>query len=411
MLAMLDMAFVRSQFPALSGEWTYLDNAGGSQTLVGVADRVRDYLLSTNVQLGASYEVSHRAGERVAEATRAVAASIHAADEHEVVIGPSTTQLLANLAQAMRPQLAPGDEIIVTNCDHEANIGPWVRLADQGVTVKTWKVDRDTFELRLEDLEPLLSARTRLVCFTHASNILGTIQPVADIARFVHEHGARVCVDAVSYAPHRAVDVQAWDVDYYVFSSYKVYGPHLAVLYGKRELLEGLGTINHYFVPPDDVPRKLQPGSVNYELTYGLLGVTEYLEALARRHAAKSEQSLHGRVRQAFDLMAGQEEVLAKRLLDYLRDKPGVRIYGLEHADRTARAPTVSFTAEGHDPAAVAAHVDGARIGIRHGDFYARRLIEALGLAETGGVVRVSMVHYNTLDEVDALLERLDEVL
>ncbi|MEJ2358886.1 MAG: cysteine desulfurase-like protein [Deinococcales bacterium] len=408
---MLDLAFVRSQVPALSGDWTYFDNAGGSQTLVGVAERVRDYLLSTNVQLGASYQVSRQAGERVAEATRAVAASIHAVDEHEVVIGPSTTQLLANLAQAMRPQLAAGDEVIVTNCDHEANIGPWVRLADQGVTVKTWKVDPDTLELRLEDLERLMTGRTKLVSFTHASNILGTINPVADITRFVHERGARVCVDAVSYAPHRALDVQAWDVDYYVFSSYKVYGPHLAVLYGKRELLEGLATINHFFVPSDDVPRKLQPGGVNYELTYGLLGVTEYLEALARHHAAEPAGSLHGRVRQAFEVMAEQEEVLAARLLAYLRGKRGVRIYGHPQPDRATRVPTVSFTAEGHDPAALASHVDGARIGIRYGDFYARRLIEALGLGERNGVVRVSRVHYNTLDEVDALIERLDELL
>ena len=282
---MLDLDFVRSQFPALAGEWTYLDNAGGSQTLVGVADRVRDYLLSTNVQLGASYAVSRQAGERVAEATRAVAAMINAGDEREVVIGPSTTQLLANLALAMRSQLVVGDEVIVTDCDHEANIGPWVRLADQGVTVKTWKVDPDTLQLRASDLEALLTERTRLVAFTHASNILGTVNPVADITRLVHERGARVCVDAVSYAPHRALDVRAWDVDYYVFSSYKVYGPHLAVLYGKRELLEGLATINHAFVPDDDVPRKLQPGSVNYELSYGLLGVAEYFEALARRSA------------------------------------------------------------------------------------------------------------------------------
>lgn len=250
---MLDLDFVRSQFPALAGEWTYLDNAGGSQVLAGVADRVRDYLLSTNVQLGASYAVSREAGERVARATRAVAASINAADEHEVVIGPSTTQLLANLALAMRPHLAAGDEVFVTNCDHEANIGPWVRLADQGVVVKTWKVDPATLELRTSDLEALMTDRTRLVCFTHASNILGTINPVAEITRKVHERGARVVVDAVSYAPHRALDVRAWDVDYYVFSSYKVYGPHLAVLYGKRELLEGLATINHFFVPDDDV--------------------------------------------------------------------------------------------------------------------------------------------------------------
>jgi len=408
---MLDLDFVRSQFPALAGEWTYLDNAGGSQVLVGVADRVRDYLLSTNVQLGASYAVSRQAGERVAEATRAVAASINAADESEVVIGPSTTQLLANLALAMRPQLAPGDEVIVTNCDHEANIGPWVRLADQGVVVKTWEVDPDTLELRASDLEALMTERTRLVCFTHASNILGTINPVADITRRVHERGARVCVDAVSYAPHRALDVQAWDVDYYVFSSYKVYGPHLAVLYGKRELLEGLATINHFFVADEDVPRKLQPGSVNYELTYGLLGVIEYFEALAQRTAPSLAGGLHGRVVQAFESVAEQEEALATRLLGYLRSKNGVKVLGHDSADRAVRVPTVSFTAEGHDPAAVAAHVDGGRIGIRYGDFYARRLIESLGLGERNGVVRVSMVHYNTLDEIDALIARLDGLL
>jgi len=298
---MLDLAFVRSQFPALSGDWVYFDNAGGSQTLVGVADRVRDYLLTTDVQLGASYAVSQEAGRRVEEATRAVARSIHAADEHEIVIGPSTTQLLANLAQALLPQLEPGDEVVVTDCDHEANIGPWARRADHGVTVKTWRLDQETLGLRLEDLEPLMSERTKLVAFTHASNILGTINPVAAITRFVHERGARVCVDAVSYAPHRAVDVQALDVDFYVFSSYKVYGPHLAVLYGKREHLEGLATINHFFVPDDDVPRKIQPGGPNYELTYSLLGVIEYFEELARRSGAQPADALHGRVAQAFE--------------------------------------------------------------------------------------------------------------
>jgi len=411
MTGMLDLSFVRSQFPALSGDWVYFDNAGGSQTLRGVADRVRDYLLSSNVQLGASYAVSEEAGRRVAEATRAVAGQINARDEHEVVIGASATQLLANLALAMRPQLAAGDEVVVTNCDHEANIGPWARLADQGVVVKTWELDPDTLELRLADLEPLMSARTRLVAFTQASNVLGTINPVAGIARFVHERGARVCVDAVSYAPHRALDVQASDVDFCVYSAYKVYGPHLAVLYGKGELLEELSTINHYFVPPSEVPRKLQPGSVCYELTYGLLGVTEYLEALARRHAQPPAEELHDRIRQAFSVMAEQEERLAARLFDFLRGARGVRIYGRERHGGSERVPTVSFTVEGHDPAAVARFVDGANIGIRYGDFYARRLIEALGLGEHNGVVRVSMVHYNTLEEVDALVARLDELL
>ncbi len=411
MLGMLDLAFARSQFPALAGDWVFLDNAGGSQTLIGVADRVRDYLLTSDVQLGASYAVSQLAGERVAEATRAIAAMIGAADEHEVVIGSSTTQLMANLARALRPQLRPGDEVVVTDCDHEANIGAWVRLAEHGVVVKTWRVDPESLELRLEDLDALMTERTRLVAFTHASNILGTINPVVDITRFVHERGALVCVDAVAYAPHRALDVRAWDVDFYAFSAYKVYGPHLAVLYGKRELLEGLATLNHAFIPDDDVPYKLQPGGVNYELTYSMLGVVEYLETLGRRSSTAPADDLHGRVAQAFAAGAEQEQALAGRLLAFLRDRRGVRIYGHERADKELRVPTVSFTVEGHDPAAVARHVDGASIGIRYGDFYARRLIAALGLGERNGVVRVSMVHYNTLEEIDALIARLAEVM
>jgi cysteine desulfurase family protein (TIGR01976 family) len=411
MHAMLDLTYVRSQFPALSGDWVYLDNAGGSQTLARVADRVRDYLLGSNVQLGASYAVSQEAGRRVAEATRAVAETIGAASPEEVVLGASTTQLLANLATAMRPTLRPGDEVIVTNCDHEANIGPWVRLAEHGVTVKTWRLRPDTLTLELDDLEALMTERTRLVCFTHASNILGTVNPVADIAARVHARGARVVVDGVSFAPHRAIDVQALDADYYAFSAYKVYGPHLAVLFGKRAHLLELATINHYFVPDDELPRKLQPGAVSYELAHGLGGVVDYLEELAERSGEPRAEARRSRVARAFDLVAEHEEALARRLLDFLGGKPGVRILGEARPDRRLRVPTVSFTVQGHDPAAIARHVDVAQIGIRYGDFYARRLIEDLGLSESNGVVRVSMVHYNTLREVDALIRRLDEVL
>jgi selenocysteine lyase/cysteine desulfurase len=232
-----------------------------------------------------------------------------------------------------------------------------------------------------------------LVCFTHASNVIGTIHPVVDITRLVHKAGAQVCVDGVAYAPHRPVDVQAWDVDYYVFSLYKVFGPHQAVLYGKREHLLKLASLNHYFIGADEIPYKLQPGNVNYELTWSLMAIKEYLDEVG------------------YPAIAEHEERLAARLLDYLRGKRGVRIIGRPGAERAARVPTISFTVDGRRAPEIPAAVDAPHIGIKSGDFYARRLIESLGLLDRGGVVRVSMVHYNTLDEVDRLIRVLDEAL
>jgi cysteine desulfurase family protein (TIGR01976 family) len=386
----LDLTAVRRQFPALDREWIFLDNAGGSQILGRAIDRVAEFLRTSNVQLGGSYAVSQLAGERVQAGAGALARWI-GCDPSEVVIGSSTTQLLANLASAMVGQLAHGDEIVVTNLDHEANVGAWRRLAERGVVLKQWPVDPESLTLRLEELQPLLTPRTRLVCFTHASNLVGTIHPVAAISRAVHQHGARVCVDGVAYAPHRRIDVRAWDVDYYVFSIYKVYGPHLAALYGKRELLAGLRNINHFFIGDKEVPYKLQPGNVNYELVHTLPAVVEYLESLS------------------FDEVAAHEARLATRLLGFLGAVPGVRILG-ERAASATRVPTVSFVAEGRSSAEIVRAVDPHRIGIKHGDFYARRLVESLGLAD-GGVVRVSMVHYNTIEEVDRLIAALEPAL
>ncbi|WP_218082221.1 cysteine desulfurase-like protein [Anthocerotibacter panamensis] len=407
----LDLEFVRQQFPALAGPWTFFDNAGGSQILGRVVERIREFLLTSNVQVGASYAVSALATQRLEAARQAMAAFIHAAHPEEVVLGSSTTQLLGNLALAMGPTLPPHSEIIVTNCDHEANIGAWVRLREHGVTVKFWEVDPETLELRLEDLDSLMTARTRLVCFTHASNVLGTINPVAAITRFVHERGAQVCVDGVAYAPHRAIDVQAWDVDYYVFSFYKVYGPHQALLYGKRDHLLHLANLNHFFIGEQTVPYKLQPGNINFELTYGLAGILEYFTELASILDSGAPLTPHHGVVRAYDAMARHEELLAHALLDYLSHKPKVRVLGYPQADGARRLPTISFVVEQRDSARVPGYIDQFQIGIRYGDFYARRLIEALGLVAQNGVIRVSMVHYNTLAEVYRLLEHLDAVL
>ena len=385
---MLDLDATRARFPALQHDWIYGDNAGGSQILGSAVERIVDFLGRCNVQLGGSYALSQLAGERVAAGHAALARWIHC-DPSELVLGTSTTQLLNNLALAMREKIAPGDELVVTDCDHESNIGAWRRLAaERGATVREWRVAPDTLALRIEDLVPLLSSRTRLVAFTQASNLVGTVHDVAAITRVVHDHGARVCVDGVAFAPHRPIDVRAWGVDYYVCSVYKIYGPHLACLYGKH--FAELAGINHFFI--EDAPYKLQPGHAPYELVASLDAVVEYLESLD------------------FAAVAAHERALAARLLAFLDGVRGVRVLG-ERTPSATRVPTISFSVDGMQAADVVRAVDAERIGIKHGDFYARRLVDRLGLGPQGGVVRASMVHYNTLDEMQRLCAALEPIL
>ncbi|MDZ7991464.1 MAG: cysteine desulfurase-like protein [Nostoc sp. EfeVER01] len=407
---LLNLDKVRQYFPALAGEWTFFDNAGGSQTLKKVVDRISEFLLSSDVQLGASYGISQLAGERLALATRGMATFINANSYKEVVMGPSTTMMLKVLSMCLGQTFTPGDEVIVTNCDHEANIGAWVALEKQGMKVKVWKVRPDTLELHLADLEPLMSHSTKLVALTHASNVLGTINPIKEIAAFVHDRNAMICVDGVAYAPHRLVDVQDLDVDFYTLSCYKVYGPHHALLYGKEEHLLRLPGLNHYFIDQTDIPYKFQLGNVNFELSYGMLGLCDYLSELAQLHYGNETASdLRNQMVQAFDLISIHEEHISDRLLNYLNTKPNVRVIGQSKADRQTRVPTISFVVDGINSSTIPAKIDQHYIGIRYGDFYAKRLIEYLGLASQGGIVRVSMVHYNTLEEVNSLIEAFEQ--
>ena len=405
----LNLDLIRAEFPALQDGCVYLDNAGGSQVLKRVADRVSDYLLTSSVQLGASYAQSQAAGERVLAARRSVARLINAPVDDEVVMGGATTSLMFLFTQALLPGVKPGDEIVVTNTDHEANIGCWMRLRQAGAVVKVWEVNPQTLALDLADLDRLLSPRTTWVAMTHASNILGTVNPVAEVARRVHAVGGRLCVDAVAYAPHRLVDVQASGADAYVFSFYKVFGPHYAVLWLRRDLLLGLPSLNHYFIGPEVVPYKLQPGNVNYELSYGCIGISDYLVHVGDTLGATGTE--RQKMQAAFDAFEAHENLLAERLLAYLRSKPSVRVIGHDSATDGQRVPTISFVAGQQPSEAIVRHVDQFGIGIRFGDFYAKRLIEALGLQAQGGVVRVSIAHYNTLDEIDRLIQHLDEVI
>jgi cysteine desulfurase family protein (TIGR01976 family) len=400
------MSYVRSQFPMLADGYAYLDNAGGSAVLGRVADRIRDYLLNSSVQLGASYGGSVSAGERVMQARESVAQLINAYHPEECVMGGSTTHLLQILCRAIAPSINSGDEIIVTHCDHEANIGPWQQLCEErGATLRVWSVDPSSLELELKDLDALLGPRTRYVAMTHASNILGSVNPVAEVARRVHAVGGKLCVDAVAYAPHRLVDVQASGADYYVFSFYKVFGPHFAVLWGHRDALLELPSLNHFFIGQDVIPYKLQPGNLNYELSYGCMGISDYLLDIGQRLGATGTP--RQLMQAAFDAFEVQEDLLAETLLAFLRDAPDVRIIGKPRVTAGDRVPTISFVVEGVQSDAIVRRIDAEQMGIRFGDFYARHLIEELGLTQYGGVVRVSIAHYNTVEEMQRLVEHL----
>ncbi|WP_152047399.1 cysteine desulfurase-like protein [Aureimonas psammosilenae] len=400
----LDLDFVRSQFPALAGEWAYMDNAGGSQVLRRVADRVSDYLLTSNVQTGASYAPSQRSLQRVSQ-TRDAFARFMNCDPGEVLEGPNTTILLRFLSEAMTGRLQPGDEIILTNIDHEANIGPWLRHEARGVTIKWWRCDPETFELDLDDLRILMTERTKLVCVTHASNILGTINPIPEIAKIVHSVDADLVVDAVAYAPHRAIDVKGLGADYYVFSVYKVFGPHHAVMYGRRDKLEALDNIYHYFFDKARVPHKLEPGNINYEAAWGSIGAVDYVEELGQREGAAEGRAA---VEAGFAAIAEHERTLSERLMDFLLSRNSVRVIGRTSTAVEDRVSTLSFTVGEESSKRIVEAVDAAKVGIRFGDFYARRIVEEHGLMARDGVVRVSMIHYNTLEEVDRLIAALE---
>ena len=404
----LNTDFIEKSFPALGQGQIYLDNAGGSQVAKPVAERLTEYLFTANVQLGASYAASVKATQMVDAGRTALMTMFNAARMEEIVMGATTTQLFDQLARALVQTWQAGDEVIVTTFDHEANIGPWQKLQAQGIVVKEWDMRPGEHIPRLDDLAALMGPRTKLVAVTHASNIYGTINPIKQIADIVHAAGALLCVDGVALAPHRAVDVQALDADFYAFSVYKTYGPHFAALYGRYDHLLAAGNINHSFFSKTKVPQKLEPGNANYELSYSCLGVIDYFEGFAQAHGINA--SGRAALEAAFAIMAQHEEALSDRLLSYLKSRSEVIIIGEPSADQSLRVPPISFVIKGKSSADVVEAVDPSGIGIRFGDFYSRRLVDRLDLPNADGVIRVSAVHYNTLAEIDQLIACLDEL-
>lgn len=398
----LDVQAVRGQFPALCSPWALFDNAGGSVPTKFVIDRVAAYMRNSPVQTGASYPLSQQATAKVAEGHRA-AEHLVGAEPGEVVLGPSSTMLLRLLADGMADTLDPGDEIVVTNLDHEANIGPWMRVAARGIKVRIWELNPASGALNLEALDALLTPRTKLVCLTQCANVIGQILDVKSVIDRVHAAGARVCIDGVAYAPHRQVDVKALDADFYVISLYKVYGPHLGMLYGKRDALREVAGQNHSFISEDNIPYKLEPGNVTHELAAALPGILDYFSWVERHHFGEQETEWQARLRRVFGLFAAHEDRLMQPVLELFAAYPDIfRLLG--PSDRSQRVPTLAFTVAGHTPQEVAHALQQEQVAIRHGDFYARRAIQALGLGPGGGVARVSMVHYNHPDEVARLV-------
>jgi cysteine desulfurase family protein (TIGR01976 family) len=402
-----DCERIRTQFPALAGDTVYLENAGGSQVPAVVADSIRDYMLTSYVQLGAGYTISHRATKLVDDAHDFVRSMMNGKDG-EVILGPSTSALLQMIAGCYLRVLKPGSEIVVAQTGHEANVGPWKMLERHGFTLRWWEMDPADYTCPLSDLENLLSDRTALVAFPHVSNLLGEIVDVERITSLAHEAGARVVVDGVAYAPHRAIDVSAWNVDWYAYSTYKVYGPHMAALWGRRDALAELPGPNHFFVPDDDLPYKFEVGGANHEGCAGICGLRDYLAFIV----GETDPLALDRpaIERAFKIMTACELPLQARLIEYLRSRDDVRIVGPTEAD-DSRVGTISFVHDSKSSAEITAAVDRSGIGIRHGHMYAYHLCEAAGLDPEDGVVRTSLVHYNTMEEIERLIEVFDAVL
>lgn len=406
----LNVNIARSYFPALAQNFVFMDNAGGSQILQPVIDKVQKYWVEANVQHGASYAVSQKAKAMLAEGKISMAALLNPKSPQELVMGGSASLLIRLLAESYGRILKAGDEVIVSSADHEANVSPWTDLERLGVHVKVWNFRQDDFLLHAEDLDALISPRTKIVACCHCSNVLGTINPIRKIADKVHAHEAKLVVDGVAYAPHRLVDVQALDADFYIYSLYKTYGPHYGVMYGKEELWKELPGMNHYFIKEDDIPYKMEPGGENYELVYGMTGMTDYLKAIALTHAAKEGEELRSYCQYAFDLFTAQEVAISEKLLKFLQSYSTIRIIGSNTSDPEKRVSTIAFVVEGVKSDEIVQKVDAHQIGIRYGDFYAKKVIASLDLQPQNGVVRVSMVHYNTVEEVDRLIEVFKDI-
>ena len=399
------LADVRACFPALDSRTVFLENAGGSQVPDAVIDAIRDYFRSSYVQLGADYALSQQATATVEEAHAVVRTLLNADGVGQVILGHSSSWLLRMLADCYAQVLQPGDEVVLMEAGHEANIAPWLRLQEKGVKIRWWRVEPDSGASTWRGLEEVLSTRTKIVAAVHVSNLLGEIIDLAEVVRRSHAVGAKVVADGVAYAPHRAMDVAGWGVDWYAYSTYKVYGPHMGALFGSDAAFAELEGPNHFFVPRDEVPYKFELGGAAHESCAGLAALPAYLCFLAGR-----ETWQRATVEDAFARMEHFERPLQERLVTFLDEHPRTRIIGPRHAGAD-RVATISFVHESRSSREISLAAERQDIGIRHGHMYAHRLCSALGLPPEDGVVRVSCAHYNEPAEIERLLDAWETVL
>jgi cysteine desulfurase family protein (TIGR01976 family) len=418
----LDITYVRSQFPALAQTVNghpavFLDGPGGTQVPQRVIDAISDYLCRDNANTCGAYATSRNTDAMLADARAAMADFLHC-DADEIVFGPNMTTLTYAMSRALGRDLGPGDEILVTRLDHDANVSPWLALEEKGVTIRWAEIHEDDCTLDLADLASKINDRTKLVAVGYASNAVGTINPVREVVRLAHDAGALAYVDAVHYGPHGLIDVAALDCDFLVCSTYKFFGPHMGVLFGKREHLQRL---RPYKVRPltDTIPNRWEWGTLNHECIAGITACVDYLADLGRRASPQARPQAAPRraaIVAAFEAIHHYEHRLMERLIAGLVKIPGVKIYGITDPARfEERCPTLALrvvnqTAD-QTPLALATKLGDRGFFTWDGNYYALNLTERLDVERSGGFLRIGLVHYNTAEEVDRLLAALREIV
>jgi cysteine desulfurase family protein (TIGR01976 family) len=403
---------IRLLFPALasSPDFTFFDNAAGAQVPQTVLDAVNRHLINRNVQRGGRFAKSRQLDAAIFHARESVATFVNARDPHEVAFGMNATSFIRVVSLGIGEDLRKRDEIILTNLDHEANISTWLTLQQRGAKFRWWSM-REDGNLYAEDLLPLLSSRTRLVACTVTSNALGNVIDVASAADLAHEAGAEIFLDCVHYAPHGSIDVQSWDCDYLACSGYKIFAPHMGFLWGRHDALVRLSTFREEFVA-NEPPHKIEAGTLVYENVIGMDAAIAYLEELGRMitigGASDSRRPL---LVAAMGAIRGYEETLSLELLKTLNEC-GAVVYGINNGSNVSqRVPTILFNIEGIAPATIAEELATSGFGVRDGHMYSPRLMKHLGLNPDSGAVRVSLVHYNTLEEIKHFGSALNEVV
>ncbi len=411
----LDLQAIRNQFPSLADtddgvRRIYFDNPAGTQVPLSVVDRMSDCLLRGNANIGGYFPTSGLAAEFVDDARQAMADFVNAPSPDEIIFGQNMTSLTLHVSRSIGKKLSPGDEIIVSQMDHDANIEPWVLLArDRDLEIRWLPFNSETFEFDLNKLDDLLSERTRLVCVAGASNLTGTINDIQAICGKVRDAGAWSYIDAVQSAPHVISDVQEFGCDFLVCSAYKFFGPHQGILWGRREVLEQL---DPYKVrpAPEELPWCFESGTQSHEGLAGTGAAVDYFAGIGEMLAGAGTR--RQRLVVAFEHLFEYEKSLAARLISGLNDIPGIKVQGITAPDSLARrVPTVSFTHSNHKPEGVAEALGKRNIFVWSGHNYGLEPAKALGLLQSGGVVRIGAVHYNTAGEIDETLNALEEIL